>query len=58
MTACMNDRSDGATFLPLAMAMTLIRAIAAALRATFEVHLPKGYEDESGFHFGELPVKK
>jgi hypothetical protein len=30
-------------------------AVVAAMRAAYEKHVPIGYEDENGFHFGPEP---
>jgi len=29
--------------------------VMAKLRAAFDKHVPQGYEDENGFHFGSEP---
>jgi len=41
----------------LALAMLLIAAIAAKIRATVNAQVPEGYEDETGFHFGTPDLK-
>jgi len=33
----------------------LFAAIAAKLKAVYDQHVPMGYEDEEGFHFGNEP---
>ena len=41
----------------LAIAMVIIAAIAAKVRATINAQVPEGYEDETGFHFGTPDFK-
>jgi hypothetical protein len=41
----------------LAIAMVILAAIAAKVRATVNAQVPEGYEDETGFHFGSPDFK-
>jgi hypothetical protein len=41
----------------LALAMLVIAAIAAKIRASINAQVPEGYEDETGFHFGTPDLK-
>jgi hypothetical protein len=36
----------------------LFAAILAKCREALDKHAPVGYEDESGFHYGKLPMGK
>jgi hypothetical protein len=40
------------TWLPAFALNLLLIGIMAKLRGIFESHVPLGYQDESGFHFG------
>ena len=50
----MNTRSSSSSrnFLTETRAYAFLGRIAAKLRDSIRVHVPSGYEDESGFHFG------
>ena len=48
----MDNNVNKASVSMLAMAALVIAAIAAKVRATVESQAPVGYEDETGFHFG------
>ena len=41
----------------LTVAMVIIAAVAAKIRATVDAQVPEGYEDETGFHFGHPDFK-
>jgi hypothetical protein len=41
----------------LTMALLVIAAIAAKIRAAINAQVPEGYEDENGFHFGTPDYK-
>ena len=51
----MDNSVNKATVPFLAIAMIIIAAIAAKVRATINAQVPEGYEDEAGFHFGSPP---
>lgn len=48
----MDNSINKASVSLLAIAALVIAAIAAKVRATVDAQAPVGYEDESGFHFG------
>jgi hypothetical protein len=52
MKVVMDNNINKASVSLLAMAALVIAAVAAKVRATVEAQAPVGYEDESGFHFG------
>ena len=52
MKTVMDNNINKASVSLLAMAMLVIAAIAAKIRATAEAQAPEGYEDANGFHFG------
>jgi hypothetical protein len=53
----MDSTVNKATIPFLAIAMLVIAAIAAKVRATVSAQVPEGYEDETGFHFGSPTFK-
>jgi len=40
-----------------ALALLVIAAVAAKIRAAIDAQVPEGYEDETGFHFGSPNLK-
>ncbi len=52
MMFVMDNSINKASVSLLAMAALVIAAIAAKVHATVDAQAPEGYEDESGFHFG------
>ena len=42
--------------LVTAIAMVIVSALVAKLRAAFNTGVPVGYQDEDGFHFGAEPL--
>lgn len=49
----MDNSMNKASVPLLAMATLVIAAIAAKIRATAEAQVPVGYENATGFHFGQ-----
>jgi len=39
----------------ITVATRSLAMVMAKLRAAFDKHVPEGYEDENGFHFGSEP---
>ncbi|MGA2748161.1 MAG: hypothetical protein ABSG59_05230 [Verrucomicrobiota bacterium] len=54
----MDNNINKASVSLLAMAALVIAAIAAKIHATVEAQAPLGYEDETGFHFGNPDLGK
>jgi hypothetical protein len=52
----MDNNINKASVSVLAVAALVIAAIAAKIRASIEAQAPLGYEDESGFHFGNSSI--
>ena len=50
----MTNRSSIFALMIMAMAIPFA-AVAAKMRAAYDKHIPIGYEDEDGFHFGPKP---
>jgi len=42
----------------MSIASLIFAAVAAKVRATIEAQAPIGYEDESGFHYGEQEMNR
>jgi hypothetical protein len=58
MKTVMDNNINKASVSLLAMAALVIAAIAAKIHATVEAQAPLGYEDETGFHFGNPDLGK
>jgi hypothetical protein len=57
MKIVMDNNINKASVSLLAMATLVIAALAAKVRSTVDSQAPLGYEDESGFHFGNPNLK-
>jgi hypothetical protein len=53
----MDNNINKASIPFLGLALVIIAAIGAKIRATIDAQAPEGYEDESGFHFGSTDYK-
>ena len=49
---CFKNSMMSKLFMPVLTLNLLIFGLAAKLRELFDSHVPLGYQDQTGFHFG------